>query len=174
MTPREADGTRSLKRHAALIPLSRDHHFALMHALDLRRAAEAPLRAGRGATSVAEGFLAYFQEELIGHLADEEESLLPLTAAVCPREAERLMAEHEDLRERVAVLRQELQDGIDPRRTMKAIGDVLHDHVRFEERLFFERLQEGLSADQLEAVGKSIDAHRAARGRRPGCSLPRR
>src|SRR5687768_4771216 len=100
--PDENDGRRSLKRHASLIPLSRDHHFALMHALGLRRAAEAPNGPGHGAIATAESFLAYFHDDLAGHMQDEEDALLPLANRVAEADARRLVAEHEDLRERVA------------------------------------------------------------------------
>ena len=39
--PPSPPGKRGLKRDPALVPLSRDHHFALRHALWLRRAAGA-------------------------------------------------------------------------------------------------------------------------------------
>jgi hemerythrin-like domain-containing protein len=169
----EPDPTMSLKRDPALVPLSRDHHFALMQALFLRRAAEAPLHTGRGAVTVAEAYLAYYHEELCGHIADEEEALIPLTSHVAPEQAQRLLTEHEDLRALTALLRQALADGLDPRPAMQDLGERLHDHVRFEERIFFEVIQDRLTAKDLEAVGRSILEHREARGRRAGCALPR-
>jgi hypothetical protein len=97
--PESLDSRGGLKRHAALLPLSRDHHFALIYALSLRRAAEAPLGAGRGAVATAESFLSFYDEELLGHMADEEEALLPLAHEASPPEAARVVAEHEDLRD---------------------------------------------------------------------------
>jgi len=164
--------TASLKRHPALVPLSRDHHFALMHALALRRSAQAPARGGPGAVTTAEAFLAFYREELTGHMADEEEALLPIAGSVSPEDTRRLLDEHEDLRERVAELTQLLLDGTDPRSTMQEIGERLHDHVRFEERVFFETVQARLSPEALAGVGLAIAAHRKARGRGPACPLP--
>jgi hemerythrin-like domain-containing protein len=169
--PENLDGNRSLKRHEALLPLSRDHHFALIYALSLRRAAEAPLGAGRGAVATAESFLSFYDEELLGHMADEEEALLPLATEASPEGASRLVAEHEDIRERTAILRQALEEGGDPRGPMKDIGDLLHDHVRFEERVLFETFQSGLSETQLLAIRRALDDHRSARGRGEGCTL---
>ena len=77
----EAAGARSLKRDPALIPLSRDHHFALMHALALRRVADFGTRSTTGPVATAENFLTYYEEELLGHMADEEEALLPAVEA---------------------------------------------------------------------------------------------
>jgi iron-sulfur cluster repair protein YtfE (RIC family) len=171
--PGELDGSQSLKRHAALVALSRDHHFVLMQALALRRVAEAPRSAGHSAVATAEAFLGYYEEEMLGHMSDEEEALLPLAAPIGPEGAQRVVAEHEDIRDQAAVLRQALADGTDPRPMMQALGDLLHDHVRFEERVFFEAIQAGLPPSQMEAIGRSIEAHREARGHGAGCSLPR-
>jgi iron-sulfur cluster repair protein YtfE (RIC family) len=171
----EAAGVRALKRHPALIPLSRDHHFALMHALALRGAADAGTRwAVTGPVATAEAFLTFYEEELLGHMADEEEALLPAVLAVDPENAQRLRQEHEQLAEQVALLRQALEDGTELRSLMRELGAALHDHVRFEERVFFESIQSRLAPDQLGALGRAIEDHRHDRGRAEGCHLPRR
>lgn len=171
--PDETSGERCLKRDPALVPLSRDHHFALMHALALRRAGEATsLRAATGPIATAEAFLTFYEEDLLGHMADEEEALLPGVESVDPEDAARLRAEHEDLYEQVALLRQALEDGGDPRPLMREIGGKLHDHVRFEERVFFEAVQRQLSPEAMQAIGRAIETHRRARGRTEACPLP--
>jgi hypothetical protein len=167
--PESLDGRRGLKRHDALAPLSRDHHFALIYALALRRAGEAPLRAGRGAVATAESFLSFYEEELLGHMADEEEALLPLAGDAAPDDTARLLSEHEAIREGAAFLRQALEEGADPREFMRGVGDRLHDHVRFEERVYFETLQLRLPEERLAAVGRTIDEHRRCRSRGDAC-----
>jgi hypothetical protein len=57
---------------------------------------------------------------------------------------------------------------------MSEIGQMLHDHVRFEERIFFESIQSRLSVEELQRIGEAIEGHRKARGRGEGCALPRR
>jgi hypothetical protein len=169
------DGIRCLLRHDALIPLSREHHSVLIHALGLRRAAEShPVSRSTGAVATAEAFLAFYDQEMLAHMADEEEALLPVSERVDPENVQRLRAEHDDLCERAAALRQALEDGDDPRPLMGALGQRLHDHVRFEERVFFESVQERLSAEEIDEVGRTIDTRRKARGRGPGCVLPPR
>jgi hypothetical protein len=44
--------------------------------------------------------------------------------------------------------------------------------VRFEERAWFETLQQRLGAGALERLGREIAARRDARGRGPACTLP--
>jgi hemerythrin-like domain-containing protein len=170
--PDEPPRTPPLKRHPALLALSRDHHFVLIQALSLRRAADGAPEPHHGAVPSAEAFLAYYHDDLIGHMADEEESLLAASSAVSPGDAGKIRSEHDEIRERTAVLKQALADGEDPRPAMKRLGDILHDHVRFEERVVFEAVQQRLSADDLEALRLSIETHREARGRGPGCCVP--
>jgi hypothetical protein len=58
-----------MKRHPALIPLSHDHHRALVEARRLR-AADAPESA-----AAATAFLRFFADETIPHFRQEEELL---------------------------------------------------------------------------------------------------
>jgi hypothetical protein len=165
----EPTGTRCLKRDPALVPLSRDHHFALMHALALTRSRGASAEKRR---AVAEDFLAFYERELLGHMADEEEALVPATSQIAAEDVCRLVAEHHGLRERAAHLRQTLAEDGEVEALLPDLGVLLHDHVRFEERVFFERVQERLTPAALAEVGRAIEAHRAARGRMADCALP--
>src|SRR6266852_8246944 len=65
-----------MKRHPALIPLSRDHHGGLVQAVWLRRAAAGGDASAR--LAVAREFVEFFRNEERVHLRDEEEELFPL------------------------------------------------------------------------------------------------
>lgn len=162
--PPSPPGGRSLRRHPALVELSRDHHHALVQALALRRAGE---DAGGEPTTVASAFLAFVEDDLAGHFADEEAVLLPRTRHAAPEESARVEREHGEIRALIGRLR----SGDASRPLLHELGDLLHDHVRFEERALFERLQERLTSAELEGLQRAIDEHRQARGRAPGCGL---
>ena len=70
-----------MKRHPSLHPLSQHHHFALIQALQMRRAAEAPPEK-RNATvqRQAEKFIAFWHRTGVVHFREEEEVLLPAYA----------------------------------------------------------------------------------------------
>jgi hypothetical protein len=158
--------TQGLKRDPSLILLSRDHHGALVQSLGLRRGARGPSRAA------AEDYLAYFRDELDGHMADEERFVLPLAEPLDPQGTKRVRGEHEELRALTVALANALRDGGDLAPLMEAIAALLDDHVRFEERAFFMSLQAKLSPEGLLELGRALDAHRASRGSAPSCSLP--
>jgi hypothetical protein len=157
------------------VALSRDHHAALVQAQALRRAADgARPQEGEDASSrVARAFLAFHRDELLGHMADEEEVLLPRGESADPEGAERIREEHAELNALTRSLSDALADGGDLRPLLKQIGTLLDDHVRLEERGFFMAVQAMLTPQALGALGQALTEHRAARGRGPACS-PRR
>lgn len=151
--------SRGLYRAPALVPLSRDHHEALIQALWLRR------RAGRPEAAAA--FLEFFRGELEGHMADEEDVVLPATEGLDPAGAARIRAEHAELRRLAAALG--TASGLAA--AMEELARLLHDHVRYEERVFFMGVQAALPAAALEAMGEALEAHRAARGFAASCRI---
>jgi hypothetical protein len=151
--------TRGLYRAPALVPLSRDHHEALVQALWLRRRAGSP--------PAASAFLDFFRAELEGHMADEEDVVLPASEGFDPAGAARIRDEHRTLRRLAA----SLATGAAVAEDMEALARLLHDHVRYEERVFFMGVQAALSAEALADMAAALEAHRAARGVAPGCRI---
>lgn len=155
-----------LFRAPSLVPLSRDHHEALVQVLRLRR--------GAGRPTAAREFLDFHRAELEGHMADEEVVVLPAAEPFDPTGAERIRREHVELRRLAAALEASLLAGEDVAGTMEDIARLLHDHVRYEERVFFMGVQAALSEEALHAMGAALEAHRAARGVTAFCRIPSR
>lgn len=157
--------TPPLKRHATLRPLSREHMSGLIQARGLTRSADAD-RGVRGAAVAS--FVEVWRAEISDHFDDEERLLLPLTRD--PALRARLISEHRALRE-LALRCIDDPGGVaeDPP-LLRRIGSLLHDHIRWEERDYFETIQrdhpEALAALEHEAV--RIEQQRpGARARRP-------
>jgi hypothetical protein len=153
-----------LPRAPALVPLSRDHHDALVEILHLRRAGGRPEAARR--------FADFFASDLEGHFADEEDVVLPAVETAVPAGVARIREEHEGVRRAVAALRSALDAGADPAAFAEDAARLLHDHVRYEERVFFMDVQAALAPAELERMGTALEAHRAARGAAAACRLP--
>ena len=124
-----------MKRHPALLQLSREHHTALKLSLDCRKAV---LAADQGAMNALAGQMSsLFAAELEPHFQREEEELLPwLEAAGEHQLVARTLAEHAQLRG----LAERISRG--DRGALEAFATALSDHVRFEERELFEKAQE--------------------------------
>ena len=127
-----------MRRHQQLQDLSREHHGALQLALRARRAAQSGDAAQIAASAAA--CIEAFAVELDPHFVIEENELLPALAQQGEHDlVQRTLAEHEQLRALVVHLAQ-------PDATrLRSFAELLHAHVRFEERELFEVAQRHLA-----------------------------
>jgi len=151
-----------MKRHPSLHPLSQHHHFALVQALEMRRAAEAP--AEKRASAVkhqAEKFVRFWHKTGQVHFREEEEVLLPAYArhTRLDRDAEvmRLLADHAEIRAAVLDFEQRLAAKVPiEAEELARVGKLLHDHVRLEENEIFPRIEKALGEERLNAMGRGL------------------
>lgn len=142
-----------MKRVPELRDLSEDHHHGLVLARKARQAGsgEAGLDAGAVWTEVE----MQFATVLAPHFLIEETLIAPfLEAAGESRLTKRLYDEHRALRECVR------SGGGRTPADLRRFGELLDDHIRFEEREFFEAAQARLSPEQLGAVAEASHANR--------------
>ncbi|MGH3024157.1 MAG: hemerythrin domain-containing protein, partial [Gaiellaceae bacterium] len=140
-----------MKRHSSLIPLSHDHHHALVEARRLRRGSDADAAARRAA---CEAFLRFFSVETIRHFRQEEEDLFPLLVDREEPAGELLtqaLLEHQRLHALVDRLDRGLGLGDPDAALMREVGELLDAHVRLEERQLFPLIQDTVSDEELEA-----------------------
>jgi mannose-6-phosphate isomerase-like protein (cupin superfamily) len=135
-----------MRRHPALVPLSHDHHHALVRARRLRRAA-----AGEGDLPAAvAAFVRGFARESVLHFREEEEELFPLVLRHAPAASgllQELVGEHL----RLHALAGRLAEGeLD---AAAEAGELLERHVRREERELFPLAEERVPAAALAALG---------------------
>ncbi|HEV2470435.1 MAG TPA: hemerythrin domain-containing protein [Candidatus Sulfotelmatobacter sp.] len=153
-------------RDKNLIPLSHQHQHALALCVRIERASpipEADLPAWQA--EVAQ----QFENEIRIHFAAEEEILFPvarqfkeLTSLVAE-----LISEHVELRtEFNNAAQKRMSSGSD----LRAFANRLSNHIRKEERLLFERLQQLMGPREMTAVGHKLD--RALKKAVQACALP--
>lgn len=150
-----------MKRHVALQDYSRDHHFLLLQAREIRWFVEGSEHAAPFDQLLAR-FLRAWEEEIVPHLREEEEVLLPFYGRhpdASQADLQRVLGEHEWLRAQVARLEAEGTPA-DLLPLLAQVGERLHDHVRFEERTLFARLQRLFSEQELEALLAQCVAYR--------------
>jgi hemerythrin-like domain-containing protein len=151
-----------MKRHPSLHPLSQHHHFALIQALEMRRAAEAPPEKRAAAVKQhAEKFVRFWHRTGRVHFREEEEVLLPAYArhTRLDRDAEvmRLLADHAEIRAAVVDFEQRLAAKIPVEaEELARLGKLLHDHVRLEENEVFPRIEKALGEERLNAMGHGL------------------
>ncbi len=148
-----------MKRHPALIPLSQDHHKALLLAQLLKR--NAPEYHGLPKDLIGKMNFAkeIYHTELEHHFKDEEQFVFPYLK-VKDIELDNLISEilneHIILKEKILSLvdNPNLIDQLDE------IGNILGEHVRKEERILFEKAQTILSDDELKIIENKFDESR--------------
>ncbi len=143
-----------MKRHPALIPLSRDHHNGLVQAV----AAAACCRGRRCSARLAAAreFGEFFRNEERVHLRDEEEELFPLLLRHVPSQPAPLRearVQHVQLEGFARKLQIAVAAGIVDRETLDAAGELLDAHIRLEERQLFPLIEELVPDDELRRLG---------------------
>jgi hemerythrin-like domain-containing protein len=151
-----------VKRHPSLHPLSQHHHFALIQALEMRRAAEAPAEKRNAAVGrQAAKFVAFWHKTGHNHFREEEEILLPAYArhARLDRDAGvmRILADHAEIRGAVQDLEQRLAAKVPVEaEAIASLAKLLHDHVRLEENEVFPRIEKALGEERLNVIGSRL------------------
>ena len=145
-----------MKRHPALIPLSREHHGALILARLLQK--DAPVYKGLPTDTQGKAEYAYkfYQEELVKHFEDEERVLKLVTGVESNLDLmiKTIYHEHQELHE----LFQSIANHPDLSSHLDQIGKTLETHIRKEERELFPLMQETCNEDLMIKVDKSLSS----------------
>jgi hypothetical protein len=140
------------KRHEALLPLSRDHHHALVQARRLKDSASSTDR--RLKIRAADDFLNFYLGRALHHFREEEELFFP--PAVEFEEARplvvRAVMEHLKVHRLVGLLREELSATAVSGELLGEISETLRLHVRFEEDELFPLIERLVPPGRLEEL----------------------
>ena len=90
------------------------------------------------------------------HFYQEEKLLIPLMPPLHPL-SKRLKEDHEGIRELILSLGRDVE-----RHDLTRLANQIDVHIRFEEREFFQYLEEHLSAQQLSEVYVQLEQHPVA------------
>jgi iron-sulfur cluster repair protein YtfE (RIC family) len=143
------ENTKPLKRHPALVPLSKDHHFGLLLCWKIRTGIKKEIAPER----IIEYVVYFFNDHLKPHFAEEEQFIFVLLKE---NDEKRLMAEkqHVRLRELIVKIQQK------PTQVLELLDEFekeLEQHIRFEERDLFPYIQDGLSENELQKLKAKIE-----------------
>lgn len=151
-----AGGVLDVERDPRLVRLSEEHHHALVFALRLRR--ELPDASEQQAAALYGDLLRLWTRGLLPHFHAESECLLARLVRHVPDDdpdARRLHADHFRF-ERLVAEMVDATTSEQRRSAMAAFGERLREHVRWEERVFFETIEERLTERELDAAGEEI------------------
>jgi len=134
------DKPKPIKRHKALQPLSRQHHFGLLFSWKIRKGFAQNTSIDR-----MQNFRDwFFKNEILPHFEAEEKYIFPILDKSHPlilralkehRRIKRLFIDIKNIEKSLSLLEEELQA-----------------HIRFEERILFNEIQEIATIEQLKMI----------------------
>jgi hemerythrin-like domain-containing protein len=139
------------RRDESLIPLSREHHDALLLVWRLRTGDLSKRDPELRARHVS----AFFEYRLINHLKLEEELLFPTFRPVLGMEAPLIdlrLSDHRELRAKATAIKTGAHDQVD------SFCDLLERHIRTEERQLFMLGQTRMKPAEMGKLGRQIKA----------------
>lgn len=131
---------KPLKRHKAIIPLSREHHHTLLLCWKIRKGISKDVAIDR----IKRYSDWFFESHILPHFKIEETYLFPIMGKDNEM-VKKALAEHRRL-ERL------FREENDIQRSLSLIEEELEKHVRFEERELFMKIQEVATPEQLALV----------------------
>ncbi|WP_037318000.1 hemerythrin domain-containing protein [Salegentibacter sp. Hel_I_6] len=131
---------KPIKRHKAIQPLSREHHQGLLLCWKIRKGFETGVEPQR----IKKYTDWFWENQLQEHFRIEEKYVFPVLSAqdVLVKQA---LEEHEHL---AALFCQDTEISF----ALEMIKNDLEGHIRFEERVLFNKIQEEASAEELQHI----------------------
>lgn len=130
-----------MKRHEALVKLSRDHHFGLLTSWKIKQGIAKEAAPER----ISQYVLSFYNTQLEEHFAEEERWVFPLLGD--DDLVKQAITEHNEMKQMVSA-------GFDAYPQLSDFGTLLEKHIRMEERELFPKIQEAATDEQLEDLLK--------------------
>ncbi len=134
------ENKKPLKRHRALKPLSRQHHFGLLFGWKLRQGFAEDISIDR-LKAYANWF---YLQEIKPHFKLEEDHIFPILDPKHPLII-RALKEHRRIEKF-------FRDEEDPKKSLSQLEIELEAHIRFEERILFPEIQEVATKEELRKI----------------------
>ena len=131
---------KPIKRHKALQPLSRQHHFGLLFSWKIRKGFSKNIEPER-MMKYASWF---YINEIKPHFSDEEKYLFPILDPTNEL-VERALKEHRRIKRL-------FMDTENPEKSLHRLEEELDAHIRFEERVLFNEIQKFATSGQLAII----------------------
>jgi hypothetical protein len=140
-----------LKRHPELVDLSREHHFELLFSWKIKQGLVRKVDS-----RIIQDYVRYFWDHhLENHLEKEEKIVVQVLSEADPMRF-RVQQDHDLIRSLVNYL---FNDRDDITYLLNALQNLVKEHVRYEERVFFPHLEQVATPGQLILMGLEMGKH---------------
>ena len=144
-----------MRRHPSLVPLSHQHQHGLALTVLIERGlADEP--STEKVRELRRQALALADLELGGHFKVEEQVVFPAVREALESSdlVDELVEQHREMEALSEKIRQAREDELVA--VLADFGRLLRRHIRLEERELFEQLQNALSREAIEQLGKRV------------------
>jgi hemerythrin-like domain-containing protein len=140
------------RRHDALIPLTHDHHHALVQARALIAASQAdePRRV-----EAARTFIDFYRRDTLLHFHEEEEVVFPRlleNVESIPHALISVLVDHVRIHGMVTRLKAAVEQGDVATDQLREIGELLRAHIRLEESELFPLMERSVPEAALRDI----------------------
>ncbi|WP_318271482.1 hemerythrin domain-containing protein [Sphingobacterium cellulitidis] len=132
--------TKPLKRHPALRPLSKEHHFSLLICWKIRRGLELNIDPSR----IAKYLIYSWENHLSKHFQIEEDYVFPVLSSSNKLILDAI-ADHKTLKRLIFTENHNIK-------SLNRIEEKLESHIRMEERQLFPLIQSVATDSQMEII----------------------
>ncbi len=148
-----------IKRHKALISLSRDHHHGLILSQLIKKGA--PQYKGMPSTIEEKKnyTISFYNTLLKNHFWQEEEILFPVVKSR-DSSVDDLVNEILNEHRKMEKLISELNNTTELENKLNELGWLLEKHIRKEERELFNMIEKLLTEDELEKFKKNLQKNK--------------
>ncbi len=136
-----------MKRNDNIVPLSRDHHTALLCCWKVRQGLAKQVDSER----IKKYVQWFWQEHLEQHFLEEETILFNVIAHPLCEDA---IAQHREIKKLVC----DICTSHPTTANLSYFADLLDQHVRFEERSLFPTLEKEIPEESMKKVGEKLEA----------------
>ena len=131
-----------MKRHEALVQLSRDHHFGLLLCWKLKEGLKKDISVER----MSKYIVLFYEQNLKPHFAEEEETIFLILGNEHPLIKEAI-SQHRELEKMIS-------DGFETPEQIQTFRDLLELHIRTEERQIFPEIENTATEEELQNLLK--------------------
>ncbi len=139
----------------SLFSISHDHFHGLMVAQIIKKGSSASQDLLKDVDDKVRYTIHFYDQELVNHFYIEEQVLQPLVRGISKEIDEifdKILEEHKTIGELINSLKVE----VDLEKKLDKIATDLENHIKCEERILFPKIQEALSEQELESLGKKL------------------
>lgn len=147
-----------MKRHKSLIFISHDHYHGLQLAQLIKKNSPKFKNLPNDLEGKKNYTITFYENDLLHHFYLEENIILPAVKGrnkEIDKLFEEMIVEHKNIERTV----ESLKENTDIEDKLNEIGLMLQDHIRKEEKILFEKIQDELSEDELQKLEEELHSY---------------